>query len=334
MSWKCFKLEYELKSPIHIGYGSKLGIVDRTRYYVPGKTFWGAVTAKLGKNMGLKNNNDWINLSNLVRENLIFSYFYIKDDEFLIPEYTENGLKFGNLTPEEFEHKYITSYASTAIDKNKGSAEDGSLHEIELISNKIRKNNKFVTVRIGGFLFVREKKLENNQYNVILENNKIKIENSSKKIKNLFEVIKNLQVGGERNYGYGKIKLEEGSPENSEEDEVEIFNNQKVNLKTDSLEIKIDKGEKLTTSGHLLVSKPERKNKEHFDKLKDIQGDFEPLVGREWSDDKGPGQKTNFGGIALKPGSKFKLNNDNIKITISDYGVWKFEKLKNNGGKN
>jgi hypothetical protein len=53
-----------------------------------------------------------------------------------------------------------------------------------------------------------------------------------------------------------------------------------------------------------------------------VKGDFEPLVGREWSDKKGPGQETNFGGIALKPGSKFELTDDSKKIIIRNYGVW------------
>lgn len=56
-----------------------------------------------------------------------------------------------------------------------------------------------------------------------------------------------------------------------------------------------------------------------------LKGDFEPLVGREWSDKKGPGQKTSFGGIALKPGSKFGLHNDDIKVIIGKYGNWEFE---------
>jgi len=46
------------------------------------------------------------------------------------------------------------------------------------------------------------------------------------------------------------------------------------------------------------------------------------MVGREWSKKKGPGQETNFGGITLKPGSKFGLRDNSIKVIIGNYGVW------------
>ena len=36
MTWHCFRLTYELRSPLHIGY-HKVGNVQRTRYYIPAR---------------------------------------------------------------------------------------------------------------------------------------------------------------------------------------------------------------------------------------------------------------------------------------------------------
>ena len=105
MNWKCFELMLKVKSPIHIGYGARFGIIERTRYYIPGKTIWGAVVARLAQEF----NGHFEEFKNFVRENLKFSYFYIEDEgQILFPNYSEDGLKFGNLSLEEFESKYIS----------------------------------------------------------------------------------------------------------------------------------------------------------------------------------------------------------------------------------
>ena len=153
MSWKCFELMLEAKSPIHIGYGAKLGIIERTKYYIPGKTMWGAVVVRLAQ----KFSGHFEEFKNFVRENLRFSYFYIEDGEqILFPCYEEEGLKFGNLSLEEFESKYITSYISTSIDKLSGSAEEGSLHEFELIKDKYLDNGQIKNTTFIGYLFLNE----------------------------------------------------------------------------------------------------------------------------------------------------------------------------------
>ena len=53
-----------------------------------------------------------------------------------------------------------------------------------------------------------------------------------------------------------------------------------------------------------------------------IRGDIEPLVGREWSKDKGAGNKVSEAVISLTPGTCFTLKN-NAKLKIGDYGIWK-----------
>ncbi|MEN4006627.1 MAG: RAMP superfamily CRISPR-associated protein [Methanobacteriaceae archaeon] len=125
--WKCYELKFKAKSPIHIGYGSRLGIINRTRYYIPGKTIWGAVTAILARKLMDNYNKELYEIvGDLVKENLIFSYFYPSREETVFyPNYTTEGFGFGSkdyekfvLAKEEFEKEFITSYISTALEKS------------------------------------------------------------------------------------------------------------------------------------------------------------------------------------------------------------------------
>ena len=126
MSWECYELKYKAKSAVHIGYGSQLGIVSRTRYYIPGKTMWGAVTAVLSRRiMGSYDAEIYRRMREFVKHHLIFSYFYhVKGADVLYPNYTEEGFGFGSkgewdfvMNKEEFEKEFVTSYVSTALDK-------------------------------------------------------------------------------------------------------------------------------------------------------------------------------------------------------------------------
>lgn len=308
MSWKCFELIFEAKSPIHIGYGAKLGIIERTRYYIPGKTMWGAIVAKLAQEFG----GNFHELKNFVKNNLRFSYFYIKNgDKILFPCYEEEGLKFGDLSKEEFEHKFIASYISTAIDKTSGSAEEGSLHEFELIKDKYLEKGQIKNTTFIGYLFVNEggglRLNDGNNIFVRVEENKCFLSDD----KNLFDVIKNLQVGGERIYGFGKV---ETKSKILGRETVETFQ-----------QIEID----------LTENEPIIKNKEEYLSLSHVQidglnieylkGDLEPLIGREWGRG-GAGQdirgwsENNKVIIGLTPGTHFKTEDP---LCISEYGIWK-----------
>lgn len=103
--------------------------------------------------------------------------------------------------------------------------------------------------------------------------------------------------------------------------------------------MKID-NEEVVALSHLIVK--EKDGNDHLGKIKEMQGDLEPLLGREWDNEsgKGVGQNTKFEGIGLIPGSRFKLKNAGKinptpgksyspedydgKIKIGAYGLWKF----------
>ena len=307
MSWKCFELMLEAKSPIHIGYGARLGIIERTRYYMPGKTMWGAVVAKLAQEFC----GNFEGLKEFVKNNLIFSYFYIMDkSKILFPAYGENGLKFGDLLKEDFENKFITSYVSTAIDKTTGSAEEGSLHEFELIKDKYLDNGKIKNTLFIGYLFVKEgsglRLNDKNNIFIRVEKNECFLTDE----KNLFDIIKNLQVGGERIYGFGKLRIREYKIL----DKDEIYNELEINLANEKPILK-NRGEYLAFS-HVQIDELN---------IGYLKGDLEPLVGREWGKG-GAGQdirgwgKNNKVVIGLSPGTLFKTEDP---LCISEYGIWK-----------
>jgi hypothetical protein len=298
--WRCYELTYKAKSDLHIGYGSQLGMVTRTRYYIPGKTMWGAVTAVLSRiALGSYNEKIYERVKEFVKEHLIFSYFYpTKDGDILYPNYTEKGLKFGNMNKEEFEKEFISSYVSTALDKTSRTAEEGSLHEFELISPA-----EFV-----GYLFTN---LEKNYANAMVPffvkevgEEEISVQLKGKDVE-LFDAIREIQVGGERIYGFGRLEL---LKDKQTREVNKILAKYELNLTADRPRMKSD-----IALSHVMVKEDEGN---YFDKLRNIRGDIEPLVGREWSN-KGAGQDPKFEGVALVPGSRFELN----EMEIGPYGI-------------
>ncbi len=306
MSWKCYELKIKAKSPIHIGYGSQLGIVSRTRYYIPGKTMWGAVTAILSRNiMESYDAEIYKKIGEFVKNHLIFSYFYpvTKANNVLYPNYTDEGLKFGGMSKEEFEREFITSYLSTALDKGSSTAEEGSLHEFELIS----------PVEFTGYLFTD---LEKNHASAMLpffvkeaDEEEIIVQLKGEDVE-IFDAIREIQVGGERNYGFGWLNLNEQPIETDE-----IFAKYRIELNSDYPGVEVKK--EMVALSHVLMDGNER--------IEWIKGDIEPLVGREWDDEKGKGagQKISDVKICLTPGTRFGLKEDE-KIKIGELGIWEF----------
>ncbi|MHA1490939.1 MAG: RAMP superfamily CRISPR-associated protein [Promethearchaeota archaeon] len=306
ISWICFELIYEVKSAAHIGNGSQFGISNKTRFYIPGKTMWGAITAIITRwYMTNYDPHSYKEIGEFIRENLIFSYFYPyymdKNEKMHIlhPNYSDMGFGFGIrdngfiMSKIEFESKFITSYISTAIDTNSKTAEDESLHEIELLNP-----SKFI-----GHIFINKEQVNNNSILKIHISNeeKVKISKDKETIE-LFELIKNVQVGGERTYGFGKLKLEKTSLSVDK-----LYNKYEINLNKKAPTLNVD-----IALSHLNF------NNDYFNKLREIKGELEPLVWRDWDNEKGMGHKKEFNMIALVPGSKFKKQ----KVKICDFGIW------------
>lgn len=188
MSWRAYKLVFRLDSPLHIGH-FKIGNIQRTRYYIPGITFCGALTATITR---MNNSADYAGIEKRVNKFFAFSYFYltIQSDgtEPLYPCFTENRYQFGKakMAAEEFEYEHISSYASTALDYSLQVAEEGSLHDVEYICPKTKLCGK--QVYLTGFIFVNNEALP-------------------QRLQSWRNALKRLQLGGERTYGFGRLSL-------------------------------------------------------------------------------------------------------------------------------
>jgi len=286
---------------------------------------WGAVTANLSRAI-MDNYSPQIYkvVGEFVRENLIFSYFYLKyNGEVLIPNYTNDGITFGienGFSKANFERKFITSYVSTALDKKSSTAEDESLHEVELISNKEKESG--VPMELEGYLFVNlNEKEQKNNINIIDEdgNNDLELVIDGNNTK-LFKNINKVAVGGERNYGFGRLELK-NNPEMTEN----MFRK----------EFDLDKQKPIIKHGDIALShvivKYERQN--DINRFNNIRGDLEPVVGREWENEdkegKGAGRKVTKSVICIVPGTKFEIDED-VDMEINNYGLWNLKEYEEN----
>ncbi|WP_457557369.1 RAMP superfamily CRISPR-associated protein [Candidatus Harpocratesius sp.] len=196
--WEKKVIVFKLKSPLHIGFKPFTGsVVSPTRYYIPGRNLWGAITKNLTE---LQNDFpkaiDYNNTGIQVIKQYRFSYFYIFDGKFIYyPHFTKTGLKYGDTKKEiqksTFEHKFIRSKISTSIN-NFGTAKDKSLHEIEFIRKQfLDEKKKTHNTKLIGFIWKNKNYQELNEESITLK-----------------ETLDHLILGGESRYGFGHVQLD------------------------------------------------------------------------------------------------------------------------------
>lgn len=202
--WTRLDIVFTLESPLHIGYMPFKGsVISPTRYYIPGKNFWGAVTKRATEHlMDNPTSKEYKKIGKLIKENFRFSYFYLYDGETIfIPEYQEKGLSFGDkLDKFQFEHRFIGSRVLTAVDPSSETTKNQFLHEIEFIKHKyISDDGKIKYSQIIGCIWVKK--------DAELQGNKIDVNENGIFVKE-FNLIDELTLGGELIYGFGSVKLE------------------------------------------------------------------------------------------------------------------------------
>ncbi len=265
MAWTSYLVSLRVLSPIHIGW-KKTGNLQQTRPYVTGKTLWGALTARLVRDQG---DNNYHEIGKKVNNELRFTYFYPATDSSKVVVWPwENS--------DKFSWMYLGSYAGTAL-KDK-IVEEGMLHETEYISAKTRDGEQ---VYLVGYV----------------------IEKEGCKL-NWKEALKRIQIGGERGYGWGRVRLID-SPTKKDS----CFNSYTFGGVKDDPEITVHKDKPIIA--HALV-----------DGL-DCKGTIEPLVGRETNDKKGFGGSISSAEISYIPGGIVK---ESTRFSIQSRGVWKLEK--------
>jgi hypothetical protein len=269
----------------------------RTRPYVPGKLIWGALTAKLTLILGI---NDYQKVGEFLKKAMRFGYLYpYVEGQLYLPKYTEKGLMFGPLSQNEFEKKFISSMASTAIEPESLSAEEGMLHEVEFISPYTIDDGKPVFIR--GFVWIRE--FTEKGIKLSRSNNELIITHNGTSVDFKSQLANRFQIGGERKYGFGLLELKELD---------EISNNEfnglsgKWSEKDGEVCISINSDNPIWS--HVLCSNNIN-----------IKGNIEPLVGRDWEAGKGAGRKLTSHGLCWSPGS-ILCEDKTFKIT--EFGLW------------
>jgi len=268
-----FELVFELESPLHIGFlPSKGSVVASTRRYVPGRNFWGALTKRVAEHLYRHpDGKNYGETGQEVRTNFRFSYFYVFDGETVYhPRYGEEGLTYGNkinIPASEFDLRFIGSRAVTAIDGETGAAKNESLHEIEFIKHIYKDSRGNIkNTRITGAIWMKD------SVQFPSESGKKQIEFKDDGIyADGCNLLTGLIIGGEQNYGFGRIKLceiKEGKegrlPLEFEED--------------GEVRIKVEKDRPVLS--HVLI------NDKLIDQIMFFKGDIELISGRGYIKEK------------------------------------------------
>lgn len=171
MTWRCTRVALRLLSPMHIGWRA-FGNVKSTRAYLPGRAFWGGLTARLTRDFPALGNYEVV--GHKVQTELAFSYLYPSLSEEKVTDWP-----FGD-NWWEFSSRFLGSYASTALADGR-SKEDGSLHETEYLRPTV---DGGAPVHLLGYVF--------------------ECEGSSLPWR---DVLAHSQFGGERGYGWGRVAV-------------------------------------------------------------------------------------------------------------------------------
>lgn len=267
MSWTAYRVTFKLLSPVHVGW-HKLGNLQQTRPYITGRSLWGALTARLTRQYGSDKYKD---MGKKVDDQLAFTYFYPSKS----PEPDGVELWPWREQWDKFAWTFLSSYASTALE-NGHSSEAGSLHETEFISPRTRDGQQ---VYLVGYFFKKDScELE-------------------------WEIaLSKLQLGGERGYGWGRVKLcicESVKPE--------------------------------TCFGYKFTETEEYPHLQALDEMRllahtyageedDRKGTIEPFIGRETDDKARFGRTITPAEVCWTPGSVAKKGD---AFYIMPRGIWK-----------
>jgi hypothetical protein len=297
VAWQLFRLEYNLLSSLHIGY-HVVGNVQRTRYYVPARNLWAAATERLvrgGFDLAQTpqngNPSNYQRAGEFVGKHCRFSYLFLRDSgrRVLYPCFGDGGLRYGGasdlgISREEFERRFLSSYVATALDATTGAAAEAGLHEVEFISPYEEGAER---TRLCGWVWIGERGIT-----------------ELGGMKEWRKLLGELQVGGERRYGFGRLRLaEDGFSEKEEPAE-----DWPVAPDPGFPRIKVEK------QGPILA------HVEASDAV--AKGMVEPVVGRETTEDSGRfGGSLSSMGICWVPGSLVK----DISFHVAEKGIWKVE---------
>lgn len=286
MNWTAYQLVFRLQAPLHVGWG-KIGNLQRTRSYLSGRAFWGALVMRLTRDRHgaagpVTDSTLYQAVSAELLDNLAWSYFYLalRADETW-------QMQWPWAKAEHFEHHFLRSYASTALVYPQQAAAETTLHEVEYIS-PTSLDGRAQPVYLCGYVFSRTDAAADWQ-----------------------QTCRSLQFGGERSYGWGRVHLETLEPLPGVGT---LFDGeaQVTNLDGARPELQV------RANGHLLA---------HVAPFGErLVGPVEPLVGREWRStntvNRHSGAHVAYNGFYLQPGAQA---NEATRFSIGPLGIWQAE---------
>ena len=198
--WTHYRLVFRLESPLHIGW-RKTGNLMQTRRYVPGKILWGALTARLVQMAGQGHNADaYRQVGEALQHCFRFGYLWPaqaqKDAGQWHPPRAPH-FPWQEATLEAWDYLYLNGTARTALEAREHVASEGMLHQIEYIAPYTREG---APVYLVGDLWVKGD-LE------ACVSTEIEDPSLSEGVQRWKEALSALQLGGERGYGWGKVRL-------------------------------------------------------------------------------------------------------------------------------
>jgi hypothetical protein len=303
--WQCQRVALRAESAAHLGW-RRMGYIERTRYYVPSRTVWGALVSAIA---GLRHAVDgvpgmYVKATEACGKGLRFTPFFPAESadatgKVWRPRFETGkngraaGLWYGEMPAAEFERKLVWSHATTAIQASSQSAQDGSLHDVEYVAPYWRESGGIHRVFWAGYVFFRDPIDE-----VVLGR--------------AFELI---EFGGERRYGWGQFRRA-GAPAVAAGDA--IFDEFVFEAGSGSSPKIAARGTDYALPAHL-----------EFDAERTgLTGDLEAVGGRDWYGD-GPGRKPAGAKLCWAPGT---CGEGPAEFEVDEHGYWRFAGAKTNAG--
>jgi hypothetical protein len=225
-----YKLVFKQNQPIHIG-SARWGVVNETEIFIPGWTMWGALTKAYNQysNCKLSDNQELFETITC-----FYPFFKEKSDNVLFPKYKNGLLYLGEeYSEDKFRYEFTDTFVSTAIVPGTRSAKDESLHEIEILLPKGKKEGKslYRVRETPKEASIYQKKTCKKEKESLYWVGVLGIDND---LPNFFKNGLKIFIGGDIKYGLGELELLDPEPKNNDFLEGwNINNNGYLNLSND-----------------------------------------------------------------------------------------------------
>lgn len=289
MSWQAYQVTLRMVSPLHIGAG-RVSYLQRARPYVTGRVIRGALVSRMARlcnERGETDGDPYRRVSKTFAQFMTFTYFY--------PALENDGgwkLEFPWEDETGFRRRFMSSYVSAALRYPQQTAAEGLLYETEFLSPNTLDSGE--PVYLMGYIFVEEERLKEGKYP-------------------WKDALCRLQLGGERGYGWGEVRLVEDGLKQIRTD-TRLFDEVRFGFEKNRPFVYLEARQ------HILAHVPA--------KCSALRGPVEPVIGREWRADnnkKGNGERIHIGqhlafdDIYYTPGS---LTVRPEKFIIGEAGYW------------